>query len=214
VVWLFRPIGPVDGLTKGRDQVALSKGAIIGIGIVVVILVVIFIGAVFTIVPYNRLTRMDVATQSAWAEVNNQLQRRNDLIPNIVETVKGYATHEKELFEHIADARARIGSNASSVQDKIQASNELSGFLSRLLMVVENYPQLKANENFMALQDELAGTENRLAVSRNRYNEAVREYNTNLRTFPSNMIAGLFGFTSKQFFDVPESAKQVPQVHF
>jgi LemA protein len=194
--------------------VALSRGAIVGIGIVAVVIVLLIIGAIFTIVPYNRLTRLDVATQSSWAEVENQLQRRNDLIPNIVETVKGYATHERELFEHIADARARIGSSSSSVPDKIQASNELSGFLSRLLMVVENYPQLKANESFMKLQDELAGTENRLAVSRNRYNESIKEYNTALRVFPSNIFAGMFGFTSKQFFEAPESAKQVPQVKF
>ena len=115
-----------------------------------------------------------MATDRAWAEVNNQLQRRNDLIPNLVSTVKGYATHEKELFEHIADARAKLA-GATNIPDKIQASNEMSGLLSRLLVVVENYPQLKANENFLKLQDELAGTENRLAVARNRYNEAVRE---------------------------------------
>lgn len=192
---------------------ALSKGAIIGIGIVAVLVVLVIIAAIFTIVPYNRLTRLDVNTQQAWAEVNNQLQRRNDLIPNLVSTVKGYATHEKELFEHIADARSKLA-GASSIPDKINASNELSGYLSRLLVIVENYPQLKANENFMKLQDELAGTENRLAVARNRYNEAVREYNTAIRVFPSNILAGLFGFTGKQFFEAPESAKQVPQVQF
>jgi LemA protein len=192
---------------------ALSKGALIGIGIVAVLLVVLFIGAIFFIVPYNRMTRLDVATDQAWAEVNNQLQRRNDLIPNLVSTVKGYATHERELFDHIADARAKLA-GASTIPDKINASNEMSGLLSRLLMVVENYPQLKANENFLKLQDELSGTENRLAVARNRYNEAVRNYNTAIRVFPSNMLAGLFGFTSKQFFEAPESAKQVPQVSF
>jgi len=192
---------------------ALSKGALIGIGIVAVLLVVLIIGAIFFIVPYNRMTRLDVATDQAWAEVNNQLQRRNDLIPNLVSTVKGYATHEKELFDHIADARAKLA-GASTIPDKINASNEMSGLLSRLLVVVENYPQLKANENFLKLQDELSGTENRLAVARNRYNEAVRNYNTAIRVFPSNMLAGLFGFTSKQFFEAPESAKQVPQVSF
>jgi LemA protein len=192
---------------------ALSKGALIGIGIVAVVILLIIIVAISFIVPYNSLTRKDVATQQAWSEVNNQLQRRNDLIPNLVETVKGYATHEKELFEHIADARAKLA-GANNIPDKIQASNELSGFLSRLLMVVENYPQLKANENFMKLQDELAGTENRLAVARNRYNQTVGEYNTAIRVFPNNLLAGLFGFTSKQFFEVPESAKQVPQVKF
>lgn len=191
----------------------MSKGALIGIGIVAVLLVLIIVGAIFIIVPYNRLTRLDVETQNSWAEIDNMLQRRNDLIPNYVATVQGYATHEKELFEHIADARARLA-GAANVEDKGNASNELSGLLSRLLVIVENYPQLKANENFMKLQDELAGTENRLAVSRTRYNQAVREYNTAIRVFPSNLIAGLFGFSGKQFFEAPEAAKQVPQVKF
>jgi LemA protein len=193
--------------------VALSKGAVIGIVILVVVLVFAMLVGIFLISPYNRLTRMDVATGQAWAEVNNQLQRRNDLIPNLVNTVKGYATHEKELFEHIADARAKLA-GAANIPDKIQASNEMTGLLSRLLVVVENYPQLKANENFMKLQDELAGTENRLAVARTRYNEAVGNFNAAIRVFPSNVIAGIFGFTAKQFFEVPESAKQVPQVQF
>jgi LemA protein len=193
--------------------VALSKGAIIGIGIVAVLILLLIIGSIFTIVPYNKLTRLDVQTDNTWAEVNNQFQRRNDLIPNLVSTVKGYATHEKDLFEHIADARARLA-GASNVQDKMKASNELSGLLSRLLMVVENYPQLKANENFLALQNQLEGTENRLTVARNRYNEAVKNYNTAIREFPSNMIAGLFGFTPKQFFEAPQAAQQVPQVAF
>jgi LemA protein len=193
--------------------VALSKGAIIGLGIVLVLLVIVIMGAIFTVVPYNRLTRLDVETENAWAEVNNQLQRRNDLIPNLVSTVKGYATHEKELFEHIADARARLA-GASDIQDKMKTSNELSGLLSRLLVIVENYPQLKANENFLELQNQLEGTENRLAVARNRYNVAVRNYNTAIRVFPSNIMAGLFGFTPKQFFEAPESAQQVPQVTF
>jgi LemA protein len=192
---------------------ALSKGAIIGIGIVAVLLVLIFMAAISIIVPYNRLTKLEVETQRTWAEVDNMLQRRSDLIPNLVATVKGYATHEKELFEHIADARARLG-GATNINDKMSASNELSGLLSRLLVVVENYPQLKANESFMQLQNQLEGTENRLAVARNRYNQAVTDYNTKIRQFPSNMVAGLFGFTAKQFFQAPESAKQVPQVNF
>jgi LemA protein len=193
--------------------VALSKGAVIGIVVLVVILGLAVLVGIFLISPYNRLTRMDVQTEQSWAEVNNQLQRRNDLIPNLVNTVKGYASHEKDLFEHIADARARLA-GATSIPDKIQASNEMTGLLSRLLVVVENYPELKANENFLRLQDELAGTENRLAVARTRYNQTVGEFNTAIRAFPSNIIAGIFGFTAKQFFNVPESAKQVPQVQF
>jgi LemA protein len=192
---------------------ALSKGAIIAIGILGVLALMIIVAGIFIVVPYNRLTRLDVETDRAWAEVNNQLQRRNDLIPNLVETVKGYATHERELFEHIADARAKLA-GAASIPEKISASNELSGLLSRLLVVVENYPQLKANENFMKLQDELAGTENRLAVARNRYNQAVGNYNTAIRVFPSNIFAGIFGFSIKEFFEVPETAKAVPQVQF
>ena len=192
---------------------ALSKGALTAIIVIAVILflILITIGAVAG--SYNRLTRLQVSTDQAWAQVNNELQRRNDLIPNLVETVKGYATHERELFDHIADARAKLA-GASNIPDKINASNELSGYLSRLLVVVENYPQLKANENFMSLQDELAGTENRLAVERMRYNKAVQDYNTAIRVFPANFIAGLFHFQTKEFFNVPESAKQVPVVKF
>jgi LemA protein len=193
--------------------VALSKGALTVIIIIAILLflVLIVVGGIAS--SYNRMTRLQVGTDQAWAEVNNQLQRRNDLIPNLVETVKGYATHERELFEHIADARAKLA-GASNIPDKINASNELSGYLSRLLVIVENYPQLKANENFMKLQDELAGTENRLAVARNRYNDAVKEYNVAIRVFPRNLLAGMFGFQSKEFFEVPESAKQVPEVKF
>ena len=192
---------------------ALSKGALTAIIVIAVILflILITIGAVAG--SYNRLTRLQVSTDQAWAQVNNELQRRNDLIPNLVETVKGYATHERELFDHIADARAKLA-GASNIPDKINASNELSGYLSRLLVVVENYPQLKANENFMSLQDELAGTENRLAVERMRYNKSVQDYNTAIRVFPANFIAGLFHFQTKEFFNVPESAKQVPVVKF
>jgi LemA protein len=169
--------------------------------------------ALVIIVPYNILTRLDVATQQAWAEVDNQLLRRSEMIPNLVETVKGYASHEKELFEHIADARARLA-GAATIPDKVNASNEISGLLSRLLAIAENYPLLRANENFLKLQDQLEGTENRLAVARNKYNQAVGSFNTAIRVFPSNMIAGFFRFGPKTFFEVPESAKQVPEVRF
>jgi len=192
---------------------ALSKGAMIAIVVAAIIAVLVVVAAIFTIVPYNRLTRLEIETDRTWAEVNNQLLRRNDLIPNLVETVKGYATHERELFEHIADARARLA-GATTIPEKISASNEMSGLLSRLLVVVENYPQLKANENFMKLQDELAGTENRLAVARSRYNQAVGDFNKAIRVFPSNIFAGIFGFSSKEFFEIPEAATQVPQVRF
>ncbi len=192
---------------------ALSKGALIGIIIGAVVIFGIIIIALSIIVPYNSMTSKQILVDKSWSDVDNQLQRRNDLIPNLVETVKGYATHENTLFTNIANARAKLA-GAGSVQDKINASNELSGFLSRLLMVVENYPQLKANESFMKLQDELAGTENRISVARVRYNEAVTSYNTQIRVFPSNLIAGMFNFKEKAFFVAPESAKAVPQVKF
>ncbi len=166
-----------------------------------------------TIGTYNRLVRLDEQVKSAWAQVENQLQRRNDLIPNLVETVKGYAKHEKELLIEVTKARASVA-GAKNIDEKIRANNRLTSALSRLLVVVERYPDLKANENFLRLQDELAGTENRLAVERRRYNEAVRKYNTALRSFPTNIIARFFGFKRATFFKAPESAKAVPKVKF
>jgi LemA protein len=189
--------------------VALSK-----VGWIVIVLFVIALLFVVAIIPtYNSLARKDVSVDNAWAEIDNQLNRRNDLIPNLVETVKGYAAHEKELFENIANARTKLAGSAT-IPDKIGAANELSGFLGRLLAIAENYPLLKANETFLKLQDELAGTENRIAVSRMRYNEAVRAFNTAIRVFPSNIMAGFLGYTKKDFFEIPEAAKEVPQVDF
>jgi LemA protein len=183
---------------------------------------VIVLGVVFllVIVPllylkgtYNRLVNMDESVKAAWAQVENQLQRRYDLIPNYVETVKGYAAHEKDVLIQVTEARARVG-GASSVNEKIEANNALSSALSRLLVVVERYPDLKANTNFIRLQDELAGTENRIAVERRRFNEQVRAYNTEIRSFPTNMIAGLFGFKSAEFFNVPKERQEAPKVKF
>lgn len=192
---------------------ALSKGCLYGLIIfAIVAFFVLLIGGTI-LVSYNGLVKKDEGINGAWADVENQLLRRNDLIPNLVETVKGYATHEKELFEHIADARAKLA-GAGNIPDKINAANKLSGFLSRLLMVVENYPQLKANESFNRLMDELAGTENRIAVARRRYNEQVKNYNSSIRTFPTNMIAGMFNFGQREYFEVPEEAKVVPKVNF
>jgi LemA protein len=151
--------------------------------------------------------------KAAWAQVENQLQRRFDLIPNLVETVKGYASHEKEVFVQVTQARSRVA-GAGSVGDKIEANNQLTAALSRLLLVVERYPELKANTNFIRLQDELAGTENRIAVERRRYNEAVKTYNIKIRRFPTNLIAGMFGFEKATFFQVPKEAQQAPKVKF
>src|SRR3972149_833735 len=200
--------------TKDREiKLALSRGAIIGIGILIVLIFLIIVTAVAIIGPYNRLTRLDVETERTWAEVNNHLLRRSDLIPNLVETVKGYAAHEKELFERIAAARAALYS-APSPEAKIQANTELSGFLGRLLAIAENYPNLKANESFNRLLDELAGTENRIAVERKRYNDGVLRFNQLIRKFPVNLIAQSFDFQKGVYFEAPESKQEVPKVAF
>ncbi len=162
---------------------------------------------------YNRFVQLDQAVKSSWAQVENQLQRRFDLIPNLVETVKGYAAHEKEVLTEVTNARSKVG-GATTVPDKIAANNELAGALSRLLVVMERYPDLKANQNFLHLQDELAGTENRIAVERMRYNEAVKAYNQAIKSFPANLLAGMFGFKDAAFFDAPKEAKQAPKVQF
>ena len=162
---------------------------------------------------YNKFVSQEEAVKAQWAQVQNQLQRRNDLIPNLVETVKGYAQHEQGVFKDVADARAQL-LNAKSPEESIAAANRQSSALGRLLAVVENYPQLKANEQFNRLMDELAGTENRLAVERMRYNERVQEYNTSRRPFPAYLTAKVFGFKEYPFFEAPAEAKQVPKVNF
>ena len=162
---------------------------------------------------YNSLVTMDEAVKAAWAQVENQLQRRYDLIPNLVETVKGYAAQEREVFIRVTEARAKVG-GATTVSDKIEANNGLSAALSRLLLVVERYPELKSNTNFLRLQDELAGTENRISVERRRYNETVKVYNIRIRRFPTNLLAGLFGFEKAAFFEVPKERQEAPKVKF
>lgn len=162
---------------------------------------------------YNKFVNMDEGIKNAWAQVENQLQRRSDLIPNLVNTVKGYASHEKEVFTKVADARAKLA-GAKNPTDKIEAANEMTSALSRLLVVVEQYPQLKADQSFNRLMDELAGTENRLAVERKRYNDQVLEYNAMRRRVPSNMIATMFAFVEAPYFKVPEAAKETPKVDF
>jgi LemA protein len=182
------------------------------IGIAVVVFIVFAIYSLFA-GNYNKFVKMDVAIKAAWSQVENQLQRRYDLIPNLVETVKGYAKQEKSVLVEVTNARAKVG-GAGTVPSKIAANNELSGALSRLLVVVERYPNLKSNQNFMRLQDELAGTENRIAVERMRYNEAVKAYNEAVRSFPSNIIAGMFNFKESPYFEAPKDAKTAPQVKF
>jgi LemA protein len=162
---------------------------------------------------YNRFTTQEEAIKAQWGQVENQLQRRNDLIPNLVNTVKGYAQQERDVFQAVADARAKMA-GATTPTDKIAAANEESSALSRLLVVVENYPQLKSNETFARLMDELAGTENRLSVERMRYNQRVQEYDTARRQFPSNITAKIFGFKEYPYFNAPASAEAAPKVDF
>ena len=188
----------------------MSKGMMWLIGIIVVAL--ILIGGVVS--SYNSLVSKDVAVKAAWSQVENQYQRRLDLIPNLVESVKGYKIHEAEVFTHIADARAKLA-GAQTVSQKVDAANGLEGALSKLLMVVENYPNLKADANFRQLMDSLEGTENRVAVERMRYNETVQDYNVSVRRFPTMLIAGMFGFDrEKTLFEAAKGANEAPKVKF
>lgn len=190
----------------------MKKGLIIFGVIAVIILGLIgsFVGT------YNRLQMLDETVNSQWAQVENQLQRRSDLIPNLVSTVKGYAAHEKSIFIGIADARAQLAGavKKGDVKAVNKATGDFNGALSRLLAISENYPQLKADQNFMALQDELTGTENRLAVARRDYNESVKTINALIRTFPTNIIANMAGVKSREYFQVEEGKKEVPNVKF
>jgi len=177
------------------------------------IAVMVLLAAMLSGCSYNKFTTQEEAIKSAWAEVQNQLQRRSDLIPNLVETVKGFAAHEEGIFKEIADARSRLLA-AKSPEETIQAANQQTSALGRLLAVVENYPNLKANEQFNRLMDELAGTENRLSVARMRYNERIQEYNAATRRFPGNVTAKMFGFKQYPYFEAPPSATAVPKVDF
>jgi LemA protein len=191
----------------------MSKGlkiALIVVGIVVLIGVMAFS---WLRSGYDNVIAMDENVKGKWAQVENQLKRRYDLIPNLVETVKGYASHEKELFENIANARTKYF-QANSVNEKVQASTQLEGFLSRLLVLREAYPELKANQNFLKLQDSLEGTENRIAVERKRYNDAVQILNTYIRTFFGRFFATFAGVSKAEYYEIPEAEKAAPQVKF
>ncbi len=191
----------------------MRRPAIIAL-IVLGLVVVIAIGLLAWMVGYrNQLVSLDEDVKTQWAQVENQLQRRYDLIPNLVETVKGFAQQEQDVFLGVAEARSKVG-GATTIPEQISANQQLSSALSRLLLVVERYPEIKSNQNFMALQDELAGTENRIAVERRRYNEAVRAYNKAIRMFPGNLIAGLFGFERAELYEAPAEAQSAPRVDF
>jgi LemA protein len=162
---------------------------------------------------YNTVIAMDENVKGKWAQVENQLKRRYDLIPNLVETVKGYAKHEKELFENIAEARTKYF-QAKTVKDKVESANRLEGVLSRLLFLQERYPVLKANQSFLKLQDSLEGTENRISVERKRYNDAVQSLNTYIRTFLGRFFATLASVSKAEYYEIPESEKAAPKVAF
>lgn len=178
-----------------------------------VILALLLMSGLYYMNTYNSLVLLDESVEAQWAQVENQMQRRYDLLPNLVNTVKGYAAHEKQIFENIAESRSKLA-GARTPADKMAASQGLEGALSRLLVVVERYPNLKANQNFARLMDELAGTENRMSQERRRYNEIVKQFNITIRSFPKSMIATRLGFEKKDLFQVETAAREVPKVDF
>ncbi|MDD4493318.1 MAG: LemA family protein [Eubacteriales bacterium] len=187
----------------------MKKGAIV-LGVVILLVIILVMSLVGS---YNGLVGQRENVDTEYSQIDSQLQRRYDLIPNLVATVKGYAAHEQEVLTAIADARARLG-GAQTVEEANAANNELTSALSRLLVVVENYPDLKANEQFRALTDELAGTENRINLARQEYNLAVKEYNTKIKRFPTVIIAGLFNFEEADYFEAVSGSDVPPTVNF
>jgi LemA protein len=191
----------------------MSNGVKIALAVVAVIALIVIGTVGWGVGQYNRVIALDEQVKAQWAQVDNQLKRRYDLIPNLVETVKGYATHEKQLFENIAEARTKYF-QAPTPSQKIQASNQLEGMLSRLLVLKETYPQLKANESFLKLQDSLEGTENRIAVERKRYNEAAQTLNTYRRSAVGSIIASIAGVQQAAYYEIPVAEKEAPKVKF
>jgi len=179
-----------------------------------ILLALIVVVALWAVGIYNGLVSLRNQVKNAWSQIDVQLKRRHDLIPNLVETVKGYAGHERETLQNVIAARSRAVS-ASGVQEQAQAEQGLSGALGRLMLVVERYPDLKANQNFLSLQEELTSTENRIGFSRQHYNDSVMTYNTRIQKFPDNFVAGSFSFTAENFFELQdEAAREVPEVSF
>lgn len=180
----------------------------------IIVIVVIVILAFWIIGMYNGLVRLRNQVKNAWAQIDVQLKRRHDLIPNLMETVKGYMKHERETLENITKARSQA-MGANTVGEKAKAEAELSGAMSKFFLVVENYPDLKANQNFLALQEELTSTENKISFSRQNYNDQVLGYNNKIQMFPSNIIAGMFNFKEQEFFEIEDKAqREVPKVSF
>ncbi len=188
----------------------MKKGLIIGL-VVVAVIVISIIG--FFVGTYNRIIVLEQKVNEAYSQIQNNLQRRTDLIPNLVETVKGFAAQERSIIDSITEARAKLA-GAKTVAEQAAADAELTSALSRLLVVVENYPTLKSDQTFIQLMDELAGTENRIAIARRDYNQAVKEYNTAIKRFPAVLVANMFGFKEKEYFEAKPGAEEVPQVKF
>ena len=188
----------------------------------IILIAVIAIVAIWGVSAYNGLVKMDESVNTAWSNVENQYQRRADLIPNLVNTVKGYAAHEKETFEAVVSARSKATQmtidpenlTPEKLQQYQKAQGEIGTALGRLLAITENYPELKANENFKELQAQLEGTENRISVERRNFNEMARTYNTSIRTFPKSILAGMFGFDKRPYFEAEEGANKAPEVKF
>lgn len=178
-----------------------------------IVIAVVVILVLWAILAYNGFVRLKNQVENAWSQIDVQLKRRTDLIPNLINTVKGYVKHEKDVLESVTKARTAL-MNAGSVKENAQAENMLEGALKSLFAVSEAYPDLKANENFIQLQEELSGTENKVAASRQYYNDTVMQYNTKRESFPSNMIAGMFNFKEEDLFEIPEAEKAVPEVKF
>lgn len=187
----------------------MKKGMII---ILVIAAILLIVGATLAI-SYNGVVGLSEEVDNKFSTIDTMLQRRADLIPNLVNTVKGYANQEKEIIDSVTEARAKL-MGANTVGEKAQADGELTSALNRLLVVVENYPDIKSSQNFINLSDELAGTENRIATARKDYNDAVKTYNTKIKKFPTNMIVGMFGFEAKEYFEASEASKGVPNVNF
>lgn len=187
----------------------MKKGLITG-GIIIGIIVLLVMMVAST---YNGLVSKEEEVEGKLADISVQLERRADLIPNLVSTVKGYTSHEQSVIDSVTSAREKLV-NADDVEDKAEANQELTTALNNLFVIVENYPELKSNENFIQLQDELAGTENRIAIARSDYNNAVKDYNKTIKSFPKNILAGMFGFDEKEYFEAKESSNEVPEVSF
>ena len=181
--------------------------------VVAVILLLVVGGLSWYVGQRNALIALEESVNGAWSEVDNQLQRRSDLIPNLVSTVRGFAAQEQQVFSDIAEARSRLA-GAQSVSETAESYQQMESALSRLLVVVEAYPELRSNQNFIRLQDELAGTENRIAVARQRYNNSVQNFNARIRMFPASLFAGGLGLTQRDYFEIDQQARSVPQVNF